>query len=83
LANWAKLSAGDQEQEYFSDGLTEELPCSLAEINGLQVAARTSAFSFKGQDNDIVTMARKLNVGALQGDRARAEVSELSSPVDY
>ncbi|HTB90956.1 MAG TPA: TIR domain-containing protein, partial [Steroidobacteraceae bacterium] len=47
--------SGDKDQEYFSDGLTEELLNSLAEIEGLQVAARTSAFSFKGQDNDIGT----------------------------
>ena len=39
--------SGDKEQEYFSDGLTEELLNSLAQINELQVAARTSAFSFK------------------------------------
>ena len=41
--------SGDKEQEYFSDGLTEELLNSLARINELQVAARTSAFSFKGR----------------------------------
>ena len=40
--------SGDKEQEYFSDGLTEELLNSLAQINELQVAARTSSFSFKG-----------------------------------
>jgi hypothetical protein len=40
--------SGDKDQEYFSDGLTEELLNSLSEINELQVAARTSAFSFKG-----------------------------------
>jgi TolB-like protein/Tfp pilus assembly protein PilF len=57
--------SGDKDQEYFSDGLTEELLNSLAEIDGLQVAARTSAFSFKGQDNDIGRIARKLNVGAI------------------
>jgi hypothetical protein len=57
--------SGDKEQEYFSDGLTEELLNSLAEINELQVAARTSAFSFKGKDTDIGTIARKLNVGAV------------------
>jgi TolB-like protein/tetratricopeptide (TPR) repeat protein len=57
--------SGDNEQEYFSDGLTEELLNSLAEINELQVAARTSAFSFKGKDNDIGMIARKLNVGAI------------------
>ncbi len=57
--------SGDKEQEYFSDGLTEELLNSLAEINELQVAARTSAFSFKGQNTDIGTIARKLNVGSI------------------
>ena len=65
--------SGDKDQEYFSDGLTEELLNSLAEIEGLQVAARTSAFSFKGQDNDIGTIARKLNVGAvLEGSVRRS-----------
>ncbi len=65
--------SGDKEQEYFSDGLTEELLNSLAEINELQVAARTSAFSFKGQDDDIGTIARKLNVGAvLEGSVRRS-----------
>ncbi len=66
--------SGDKEQEYFSDGLTEELLNSLAEINELQVAARTSAFSFKGKDNDIGMIARKLNVGAvLEGSVRRSE----------
>jgi len=65
--------SGDKEQEYFSDGLTEELLNSLAEINGLQVAARTSAFSFKGTNTDIGTIARKLNVGAvLEGSVRRS-----------
>jgi TolB-like protein len=65
--------SGDKEQEYFSDGLTEELLNSLADINGLQVAARTSAFSFKGKDTDIGTIARKLNVGAvLEGSVRRS-----------
>jgi TolB-like protein len=66
--------SGDKDQEYFSDGLTEELLNSLAEINELQVAARTSAFSFKGKDTDIGTIARKLNVGAvLEGSVRRSE----------
>jgi TolB-like protein len=65
--------SGDKEQEYFSDGLTEELLNSLSEINELQVAARTSAFSFKGKDDDIGTVARKLNVGAvLEGSVRRS-----------
>jgi TolB-like protein/tetratricopeptide (TPR) repeat protein len=65
--------SGDKNQEYFSDGLTEELLNSLSEISGLQVAARTSAFSFKGKDTDIGTIARKLNVGAvLEGSVRRS-----------
>ena len=65
--------SGDKDQEYFSDGLTEELLNSLAAIDGLQVAARTSAFSFKDKDTDIGTIARKLNVGAvLEGSVRRS-----------
>ncbi len=64
--------SGDKDQEYFSDGLTEELLNSLAEINELQVAARTSSFSFK-EHPDIVTVAHKLNVGAvLEGSVRRS-----------
>jgi eukaryotic-like serine/threonine-protein kinase len=64
--------SGDKEQEYFSDGLTEELLNSLSEIDGLQVAARTSSFSFK-EHPDIVTVAHKLNVGAvLEGSVRRS-----------
>ena len=63
----------DKEQEYFSDGLTEELLNSLAEIHELQVAARPSAFSFNGTDTDIATIARKLNVRAvLEGSVRRS-----------
>jgi TolB-like protein len=65
--------SGDKEQEYFSDGLTEELLNSLAEIDALQVAARTSAFSFKGRDNDIDAIGRKLNVATvLEGSVRRS-----------
>ena len=65
--------SGDKEQEYLSDGLAEELLNSLAEIHELQVAARTSAFSFKGTNTDIGTITRKLNVGAvLEGSVRRS-----------
>ena len=64
--------SGDPSQDYFSDGLTEELLNSLAEINELQVAARTSSFSFK-EHPDIATVAHKLNVGAvLEGSVRRS-----------
>jgi TolB-like protein len=65
--------SGDSSQEYFSDGLTEELLNSLAQVPELQVAARTSAFSFKGKDSDVATIAHKLNVAAvLEGSVRRS-----------
>jgi TolB-like protein len=65
--------SGDKEQDYFSDGLTEELLNSLSRINDLQVAARTSAFSFKGKEVKIGTVARELNVAAvLEGSVRRS-----------
>ena len=65
--------SGDPKQEYFSEGLTEELLNSLSRINELQVAARTSSFSFQGEHPDIATVAHKLNVGAvLEGSVRRS-----------
>jgi len=65
--------SGEKDQEYFSDGLTEEILNSLAEINELQVAARTSSFSFQGEHPDIATVARKLNVASvLEGSVRRS-----------
>jgi len=65
--------SGDKEQQYFSDGLTEELLNSLSRINQLQVAAPTSSFSFQGEHPEIATVAHKLNVGAvLEGSVRRA-----------
>ena len=55
----------DEENEYFADGLSEELLNVLAKIRGLRVASRTSAFSFKGKDIDIPTIAQKLNVATV------------------
>jgi len=57
--------SGDKDQEYFSEGLTDELLNSLTEIDGLQVSGRTSAFSFQGKDDDLGAIARKLNVGTI------------------
>jgi TolB-like protein/Tfp pilus assembly protein PilF len=65
--------SGDKEQEYFSDGLSEELLNSLARINELQVAARTSSFYFKGERADLATIAHKLNVASvLEGSVRRS-----------
>ena len=58
---FANLSR-DEENEYFADGLTDELLSMLSKIRGLRVASRTSAFYFKGKVADLATVARKLNV---------------------
>jgi TolB-like protein/DNA-binding SARP family transcriptional activator/Tfp pilus assembly protein PilF len=60
----ANLSA-DPDQEYFSDGLTEELTGVLAGMHSLRVVARTSAFAFKGDNRDIREIAGTLNVGTI------------------
>ena len=63
----------DANQEYFSDGLSEELLNTLAHVPQLRVISRTSSFQFKGRNEDIRTIARKLNVGrVLEGSVRRA-----------
>lgn len=57
--------SSDKEQEYFSDGLSEELLNLLAQVPGLHVAARTSAFAFKGQNEDVRAIGEKLHVATL------------------
>jgi TolB-like protein/Tfp pilus assembly protein PilF len=54
--------SADPEQEYFSDGLTEELLNALAQIPTLHVAARTSSFAFKGKNVPVADVAKALNV---------------------
>jgi len=54
--------SSDKEQEYFSEGLSEELLNLLAKIPELRVAARTSSFSYKGKDTKIVLIGEELNV---------------------
>lgn len=51
-----------KDQEYFSDGLSEELLNLLAQLPQMRVIARTSSFSFKGKDVDVVTIAKTLDV---------------------
>jgi len=55
----------EKEQEYFCDGLSEELINALSHIRELRVVARTSAFAFKGKETDIREIGKKLNVGAV------------------
>jgi adenylate cyclase len=54
--------SSDPDNEYFSDGITEELLNTLTRVDGLQVTSRTSAFAFKGKNNDIRDIAIQLNV---------------------
>jgi len=66
------LSA-DKDQEYFSDGLAEEIINLLAQVPGLKVIARTSAFAFRGKEQDIREIASALGVRTLlQGSVRRA-----------
>jgi serine/threonine protein kinase len=55
----------DEENEYFSDGLSEELLNVLAKVRGLRVAARSSAFSFKGKGATVAEVGKALNVAAV------------------
>jgi adenylate cyclase len=74
---FASFSA-DAENGYFSDGLSEEILNSLARIEGMRVVGRTSSFQFKGKDEDLREVGRKLDVAHLlegsvrrDGDRVR------------
>ena len=65
--------SSDKENEYFSDGVTEDLIAALSKVSGLHVAARTSSFAFKGKNEDVRTIGTQLNVGAvLEGSVAKA-----------
>lgn len=80
--------SADQENEFFSDGITEEIINALTRINGLQVTARTSSFAFKGEHRDIRKIAKELGVttvleGSVRraGDRVRI-TAQLINAVD-
>jgi eukaryotic-like serine/threonine-protein kinase len=60
----ANMSA-DPENEYFSDGMTEEIINALAKVPGMQVASRTSSFAFKGKEVDIRQIGDKLGVSSV------------------
>lgn len=78
----------DRDNEYFSDGMSEELINELARTPGLRVASRTSSFTFKGKDADIHQIGARLGVGAVVegsvrkvGDRIRlaAQLIDVAS----
>src|SRR5262249_15724051 len=65
--------SSDKENEYFSDGITEDLIAALSKVSGLHVASRTSSFAFKGKNDDIEKIGAQLHVGAvLEGSVAKA-----------
>jgi serine/threonine-protein kinase len=69
---FANMSA-DKENEYFGDGLAEEVINALAQVPGLQMAGRTSSFQFRGKDVEIAEVGRRLNVEhLLEGSVRRA-----------
>jgi serine/threonine-protein kinase len=80
--------SGDPGNEYFSDGLSEELIAALAQIGELKVIGRSSSFRFKGRNEDLKTIGEKLGVNTLlegtvrkQADRVRI-VAELVNAAD-
>jgi adenylate cyclase len=65
--------SGDPEQEYFSDGISEDITTDLSKISALEVIARNTAFTFKGQSVDVCEVARKLAVShVLEGSVRKA-----------
>src|SRR3546814_19243281 len=80
--------SGDAENEYFSDGISEEILNLLTKLPQLKVSSRTSSFNLKGEKVDIPTAARQLGVGTIlegsvrrAGDRVRipAQLIETAS----
>lgn len=79
-----------QDQEYFADGITEEILNALAQVEGLHVAARTSSFAYKGRNLPIDSIARQLGVrtvleGSLRrdGDRLRVTAQLIDASNGY
>ena len=80
----------DRENEYFSDGMTEELINTLAQVPGLRVAARTSSFAFKEKQEDVRTIGERLGVRSVlegsvrrAGDRLRVSVQLINAADGY
>ena len=69
--------SSDKEQEYFSDGLSEELLNQLAQVPKLRVIARTSSFSFKGKEVDVATIAKALDVAHVLEGSVRKSGTQL------
>jgi len=75
-----------RDQEYFCDGISEEILDALAKVEGLRVVARTSSFAFKGRNAHVSEIAQKLNVGNVlegslrrEGNRIRVAVQLINA----
>lgn len=82
--------SADPENEYFSDGITEELLNALTRVEGLQVTSRTSVFAFKGKNTDIRDIAIQLNVDKIlegsvrkSGNRVRITAQLINAADGY
>ena len=65
--------SGEAEQEYFSDGISEDITTDLSKVSALEVVARNTAFAFKGQSPDVKDVARQLSVShVLEGSVRKA-----------
>jgi adenylate cyclase len=73
---FANMSS-DPEQEYFSDGISEEIINMLAQVPGLRVAGRTSSFSFKGKNLDLRVIGEQLNVSHILEGSVRKSGNKL------
>ncbi|MEO7477654.1 MAG: hypothetical protein ABIT64_00285 [Lysobacteraceae bacterium] len=69
--------SGDPKQDYFSDGMTEQLLDVLAKVPGLKVVARTSVFQFKGKGGDVRDIGRKLGVAYIVEGSVRRDGEEV------
>jgi hypothetical protein len=72
--------SSDKEQEYFSDGLSEELLNLLSKVSGLRVAARTSAFAFKGKNEDVGEIGQKLHAPPSSRAACASRATRSASP---
>ena len=82
--------SADVDNEYFSDGITEELLNALTKVDGLQVTSRTSAFAFKGKNTDIREIGIQLNVDRIlegsvrkAGNRVRITAQLINAADGY
>jgi TolB-like protein/Tfp pilus assembly protein PilF len=75
--------SGDPDNEYFSDGLSEELINALAGVPELKVAARTSSFAYKGRNEDVRTIARDLGVATILEGSVRRSGNQVRITVQF